>query len=104
MDFEREGVAFRIFFAIGDEADAGSLNVVHALHIGRAHVRELDEVDGAGIGIGADIEDDGLAEARRAMEQQVIDGLGTGARGLDKDLEVVAYILLTDERGKALGP
>ena len=39
----------------------------------------------------------GLAEARRAREQQVVDGLAAAARGAEQDLEVLLQPRLADE-------
>ncbi len=47
-----------------------------------------------------------LAEARRAVQQQMVDGLGTGTGGGDRDREVLLHALLADvvlERRRADG-
>ena len=52
---------------------------------------------------GDDLGQGGLAEARRAEQQHVVERLAAGARGLDEDGEVIAGGLLTDEFIEALG-
>ncbi len=45
-----------------------------------------------------------LAEAGRAEKQRVVERLLAGARGLDRDLEVLAHLGLADELGEARRP
>ena len=46
----------------------------------------------------------GLAQARRAGEQQVVDGLGAPAGRLEDDLEVLLELGLADELGERARP
>src|SRR6185295_2562641 len=46
----------------------------------------------------------GLAESRRAVEQDMVERLAAALRGVDEDAEVLARRLLADELGEALRP
>ena len=61
VHLDDELVAFGVFLADGNEADAGRPDAMAELHYRGAHVRVLDEVGGAGVGIGADVENHGGA-------------------------------------------
>lgn len=53
------GVALGVFFADGEQADAGVGDVEDAAGVEVAHDGELEEVCGVGVDVGADIEEDG---------------------------------------------
>src|SRR5260221_14553730 len=53
-------------------------------------------LDGDGKLIGDNLREGGLAEARRAVKQNVIEGFAAGAGGLDGDLDVFLNALLAD--------
>ena len=52
----RAGVPLRRLLAVREQADARALDPEHALGQRGAHERELDEVLGADLGVGADVE------------------------------------------------
>src|SRR5207248_6520690 len=51
-----------------------------------------------------DVRERGLAEARRAEEQHVIERFGARARRGDEDLELAAHLLLPDVLGERRRP
>ncbi len=51
-----------------------------------------------------DLRERGLAEARRADEQHMVERFAPDLRRIDEDLEVLARGLLADEIGERLGP
>ena len=53
---------------------------------------------------GDDVRERGLAQARRAEQQHVVERLAAAARRLDEDLELAAHLLLADVLGERAGP
>ena len=77
VDFAGQFVAFNFFFADGEQADARAAISESGAVIDLAHDRELDEVLGLGIDVGADIEQDGdaaLGVGERRGQSDAIDG------------------------------
>jgi hypothetical protein len=52
---------------------------------------------------GDDLGQGGLAQARRAEQQHVVQGLAPALGGLDEDAQVALGLLLADELGEGLG-
>src|SRR5712664_1412446 len=53
-------------------------------------------LDGDGQLVGDDLREGGLAEARRAVEQNMVEGFAASAGGFDGDLDVFLNALLAD--------
>ena len=89
-----------------DEQDVARLEIGQD----RRQIARLGQ-DGARGGAEADAQlarDDlgqgGLAQPRRAEQQDVVQRLGPAPRGVDEDLQIALGLLLTDELGQGLGP
>ncbi len=86
------------------------MNLIHEQHIARLQVGqdggEVTRLGNHGPGcrtepdpqlLGDDARERGLAQARRAMEQHMVDRLATLPRGRDEDREILAHGRLADE-------
>ena len=60
----RKLVALGLFFAVRQQPYARIAQPQHALHVDRAHQRELEQVGRLAVGVRADIQHEGLAAAR----------------------------------------
>jgi hypothetical protein len=62
-----EGVALGVFFADGEQADAGVVDEQDVARVHVAHDGELDEVVGVAVDVGADVEQQGWAAGDRGQ-------------------------------------
>ena len=60
-------------------------------------------LEGDGEFVGNDVGECGLAEAGRAVEENVVKGFATGFGGLNSDVEIFFDLILADEFGETLG-
>ena len=83
MRLLRQLVALGLFFAVGEQADAGMLYAEDAAHVGVAHDGELEQIGRLAVGVGAHVEHQRVASARRwndAAERWAIHTLDAAER------------------------